>query len=452
METWENAEDNFEGEWRDAFEGMTQAPPDSVWKELDRELAYVELATYKARVGYYQWAAAAALVLAGFLGMAWFFTGKAGWSNNTPVAGIEIDRPVPMSELQLQFPERETKPANAQRSVPSARTSGLLAFGTDSEEEGITTSNSPASTKEFIDIPLVNRQEVLVSVAPSRHRKRGHIFLKPDYSLAFAGKSKTRDQQQDRYWAGLNLGSSTFDPNYQGGGNALVTNSLAADGSSSFFNANAEKSDGGVREGMKAGTSVALGMNFGMQLTGKWSLESGLLYTRSDAVTSTNMVIESFSVREDIPVSSQLRGNAAVAEIVGRDDQVMFEMRDVDMNNQFQFATVPVKVGYRLIDSRLSLALNAGVAANMYLGNRLEDPNSELIGVTLGPGETSPYRSVSLSGLAGVQLGYNLFERLAVTVAPSYTQSINSLTKDQADFVANPSGIGVMTGLRYRFK
>ena len=97
------------------------------------------------------------------------------------------------------------------------------------------------------------------------------------------------------------------------------------------------------------------------------------------------------------------------------------------------------------------MEINAGVIANIYMGNRLstEDPN--IAELTIGPGDASPYRDLSFSGQAGLELGYRFMKRLDVILEPNYRQSINTLTKSNSNFITNPSGFALTTGLRYNF-
>ena len=97
------------------------------------------------------------------------------------------------------------------------------------------------------------------------------------------------------------------------------------------------------------------------------------------------------------------------------------------------------------------MEVNAGVVTNIYLGNRLTTDNPDVAELTIGPGDASPYRDLSFSGLAGVQLGYRFMKKIDIIVEPNYRQSINTLTKSSSNFSTTPSGFGFMTGLRYNF-
>lgn len=456
MDGREKFEDQFAREWQDAFDGMQETPPPGVWSEIDRQLTYEELAMYKNRVVYYKWSAAAVVLLAVFSGLFLVFSGDEFVTNHYVSQRIEVDAPV----------DRSTPPGfSINEADQQATGAGAMAFVSEEEAEEQVKDESKHPIEQLVvageagndevDLPVfdetlyheftLERIEPNLMVAANYEDKE--IFKIPTYS--YTGKKK--NAKREKYWAGIDVGRSTFDPNFSSGGNALASGS---DRMMAFSQANTEASDRiapNVRESMAAGETVTMGVNFGFKVADRWTLQSGFQYLRSDATTTTNVVIETTSIREVIPASSEVKNVPQVQRALKEETVIEYDYRDVDMANQFQFATIPLKAGYRLMDSKFSVELNAGVAANIYLGNKLTAPDAQLASVTFGPGDTSPYRELSFSGLAGVQIGYEFFDNFDLTVEPNYRQSINSLTKDSSPFTSSPFGFGVMTGIRYRF-
>ncbi|MFT4736895.1 MAG: hypothetical protein ACI92W_001003, partial [Paraglaciecola sp.] len=100
---------------------------------------------------------------------------------------------------------------------------------------------------------------------------------------------------------------------------------------------------------------------------------------------------------------------------------------------------------------RFSVRVNAGLTTNFYLGNTVSGDQDAFPTLDVNPGEESPYRTVSFSGVTGVSLGYNLFDRFDLMVEPNYAHALQPLTKGESNFNAAPSGFGMIAGLRYRF-
>jgi hypothetical protein len=97
------------------------------------------------------------------------------------------------------------------------------------------------------------------------------------------------------------------------------------------------------------------------------------------------------------------------------------------------------------------MRVNAGVITNFYLGNMVSNDNEEVATLNLKPGDESPYKEISLSGLAGVTVGYRLVDRMDLTLEPNYFTTFESITKSSSNFSTAPSGFGLTAGIRYNF-
>ena len=104
------------------------------------------------------------------------------------------------------------------------------------------------------------------------------------------------------------------------------------------------------------------------------------------------------------------------------------------------------------LDKKINIKLNAGVVANFYMGNTITGQDGNFESLELDPGLSSPYRTVSFSGITGVSVGYNFLNNFDLIVEPNYSQALQPLTRVESDFNASPSGFGMMAGLRYRFR
>ncbi len=435
-------EGNFEKQWREAFEDTSQEPPKIVWSEISNSLAADKVVTMQRHNRYYQIGIAAAFLMSAFLGYSYFYSfqgvdskkvaDSAGAGNNS-------------FSIPIYTPQYERVAIDQ---------SYLNGAGTTTEEDhGLLASNaSDEKWADVINFDLLTTDLTVKSVdlAVNFGEVKDHLYGKPKTYLR-AGKPK----DEARFWAGVDVASGFFDPNYQGGNTDLSSSlSVASNNySSSAFDSKAINGDSPpVKESMTSGSSLGFGMNVGLQLSDRWFVQSGVQYARSTATNSTNVVVETRQSVNPIAATSQFGRVSEVQEILNAEEVVSYEYKDVNLNNQFQFAAIPLTTGYKVVDSRFSMAVNAGVSTNIYLGNKLSDPSNLVTEVTIGPGASSPYRQINFVGLAGVQLGYEIIEHFDILIEPNYRHAINSATKSNAEFVTNPSGLGLQTGIRYRFQ
>lgn len=437
----ENSEEQFEREWREAFDEWSEEPPKTVWTGIDRQLAYEDLGAYKAKLAVYRWVAAAVVLMAVSFGAISYFSQQS--ENYVITAAADINAPNP--ELPFDWAldnwfERSTSQVDGFSSVGSGVQDIASISGLAGEEE----SNGLMPLYEIQ--PLTSKP---LEVQFSNSYQDKHLYYLPVYN--FHKKKKSAESSQ--YWAGLDVGSGSFNPNYSSSANSLASNLgvNAASGFSQNSNRAFDSQSPTVRENMTAGETVSMGVNFGLKLGERWTLESGVQYARADAMTETNVIVRSDNFQEVIPATVQSKNIPAVVTELSKKAVVEYDYRDVNMNNVFEFTSIPVKAGYVLLDEKFSMELNAGVVANIYLGNRLSTSDPNVAELTIGPGDSSPYRDLSFSGLAGVQLGYRFMKNFDFVLEPNYRQSINSITKSNSSFVANPSGFALTTGLRYNF-
>tara|TARA_Y100001972_G_scaffold119036_1_gene159840 strand:+ start:2685 stop:4091 length:1407 start_codon:yes stop_codon:yes gene_type:complete len=458
--------DSFEQEWKDAFEDASEQPNPGVWSNIERDLAYQQMASLKRKAMFYQWAAAAAMFIAAFLGINYLISDKT--INNNILTDSNSQ------EVPLQDQLSSNEPSDIERFA------GTIAGTIDREENNqkplVYTSDvgdaNNRNTKSRTGYFLSNQAEdeeltpkYLVFALDGMRIEQANVQYTIDANVErrmynkpingkFLPRKSRRAQGQEKFWAGVGIGSGSFDPNYQSGPSNLLASSLNLSTAENYAASNSfriESQSPAVREGMKSGSTIDMGLNFGVRVSSNWIVESGIYYTQADAVTQTNVVVESPNVVEPIAASSETRGVTELNSLVGSEKIIQYSYQDVNFDNTFQFASLPVKAGFILIDNRLNIVLNAGIATNLYLGNKLEDPNSDVANVSIGPGKSSPYREISFAGLGGLQIGYALFDQVEFTIEPYMRQPITSLTKQNTSFVASPSGLGINTGIRYRF-
>jgi len=466
----EKFDDEFGKEWREAFDDFNQIPPSTVWENIDRELTYQKMIYYKKSARLFQFFSAAVLLLVGFLSIYIIFLNSNSqlYQSNKK---IEVSHPMPLNEIRIQLEnsvinfidervdffvgENSTNSSNNLSKTDSRQIAKKNLKNSGNDPKGVFVP--PVQTDTNIELIKWEVLRNLLSKPPNTNitiaanLDNHEVWRVADYSYLI-NKNKVNNEKRVM-WAGVDFASASFDPNYQSSSVTTINNSISPN-SLQFSGARSdaiESQSPQIEESMSAGSSVSLGLNFGFHLSEKWSISSGLRYNLSQATNNTNVIVQSTKVREAIPASQEFKNINQVNSAVSSNSVVKYDFQDVELSNEFQFASLPISAGYLIYNKKFSVELNAGVAANFYLGNKLTDSTNKFVDVSIGPGGQSAYKEVSFSGLAGIELGYLFMGKFEVIVQPNYQQSLNSLTKESAEFQASPSGFGVSTGLRYRF-
>ncbi len=450
----ENKTGEFENQWQAAFSEESIEAPKQIWVELDRALANAELITTKKKIGFYKWASAAAIVFGLALGVYAFtsqFSVTLGENNGELVVQERMasDEKVSGNFFGYGIIQNSTF-FGSSSTHESGQRSSSVAYSDISNSDQLVAQSSETSAitanRSMLSVEAM-KHEILLNVGDSDLSDYSQINKIPvtQYFL----KEKTRivrpKSKNDKFWAGFDVSSGYFNPNYN-----QVNSNEVADVLISKSNSDGRRSAlPELTENIEGGSSYSVGVNFGMELKKKWSLESGVQYSLLGARTLTNMVLESTAYNRAVALSSEISGLNTFNEIVD-DGLNELSVDDIDLNNTFQFISVPMQAGYTVIDSRFNVKINGGIAANLYLGNRLTG-SSDISTFEIDPGDSSPYRELTFAGLAGVELGYWLHERVNLTLEPNYQQSLQSLTKSSSNFVTNPTGVGVQAGFKYKF-
>jgi len=118
-----------------------------------------------------------------------------------------------------------------------------------------------------------------------------------------------------------------------------------------------------------------------------------------------------------------------------------------ELNQNIEFIEIPLQATYKLISKKVNVGLTGGISTNILIGNKA---NLSENGTGIGSGETANMRHVIYSGAVGVEVGYEITNRIVFTIEPRLKQYINSLSSNKSvNF--KPSQMQVVTGLSYSF-
>ncbi len=278
------------------------------------------------------------------------------------------------------------------------------------------------------------------------------------YPIPIMPKDRKKDFQPV-FFASVNLSTDYFNPNYNASPagqalnvapNAFLSNRADAPeamyslGSGQYDNTG-KSNNSALGEENTAQLSFSYGANFGMAISEHWTLESGIAYSKYNTTSQTSAAYQGISAEEVYPVS--LANNST--DNARQFSAVQYE--PTDLTNTFDFVAVPLKVAYNLSFDKITVVLGTGAAANFLLQNSISDEAGQLNDVIIRPDDNSPFRKIYYSGILSGGIHYELMQKYAFTITPSYNFSISSLTKSGSNFMSLPYTFGIDFGIRYQF-
>lgn len=474
-------------QWEDAFKDAEMAPSEGVWDKIDSALSKEEAGYFRKRAFLFKLLAAASITFAlgvSLFSINYYLDNNANqvaiqndeYNNNLDLLNIE-------TELALENNAENSDQKITDNQVPeeSISESVFLAEAENKEVKfvkaeskvNVLLSNEneipsdkivyPNHAREYLSLNEIRGQGINMSSSEEMIYEIDHIYLIP---IMPKGSSKMkREKESGVFLAGLDFSTGIFDPNFQVGGAssnfASASSGYSSRGSAVYADAQVEsindqlvsfntmnKSFAIVRSsGKKPEPKIAFsyGANLGFKLTRRIVVQTGIAYRRANTTATTTGYIEEANSDSRIPIIAtyqyQLDGLATVNPI-----------SETTLNNQFEFLSIPLRLGYVLMDRKVNVSLMAGISSEFYLGNNIKDSSNYLETLSISPGEASPYKSFYFNGSLGTMLGYSFAKNYAVTVEPSYRFALNSLTKDDFYLTSLPSSFMLSFGVLYNFR
>jgi hypothetical protein len=493
---------DWEKEWADAFEHASLQPSDNVWNAIDGSLANKDLRKYKKRAAFFQWVAAASVLLS-ICGVAWQLTQPDGSEFSQQLARQqqqqqqqEVQQPasntVPLfaeegsvsEKSREQTAKKSSSENSAQSSLADAsvieNNSGLIA--NEKEEESfssigivgtITRDNSkPASFKRIgigskrTATGLIAQAEEAIAGGGATNNvedknpkgikdaeKAGFIFFKQSVAAVeadfrkvwlasdlFSAKEEVSDA---RFWLGATLTSGSFDPNFQQNSTSLAH----------LAQSDSEPVKGGLlptarvsqwNEEPQPQISVNGGVQAAAWIGKKWVLQGGVQYgSYRSGTTAGTFVDQNGSQAYPLHYANFSSDKVQLARAGSR------LTAPVAALNTFEFISVPLQLGYVVFDRKFSLVVAPGISSEFFLRNQLSDQNNRLSTYTIYSGEGAPFETVHFKGVLGAQLFYKLNDNYMISLEPSYQQAITNFSKSSSFFESRPSNVGISAGFRY---
>ncbi len=413
-------------------EGSVKAP-EEVWEDINARLDEQDLIRYRSSQKRHRWVAVAAVLLA-FCSFALHLDWRSKKDQNNVASynallengsknyalyqpAINSDHTYDPFRYQLNLPVVSQK-------TSKEKTDGKFIMPPQNEQS--------VAQNDLVAFDLIDPLAPPITLAAIENKE-----IETYYVAQYRGSSIGKTKPAKTYWAGLEAGTGNFSPEYNGGDRVntsanfeTIANVL---GQSDFVN----PSSSTTQNEMESGVMRAFGVDFGVKMGNKWTLESGIQYASLNNISSVSV-----NITDVITVNNPLLGSADIENTSARQTEIESNLdHTVYLENTMRFTSLPLKAGYYLMDQEISLRLNAGVTANYFLGSRLKDPSGQVENAN----SSNLYNEWSFDGLTGLELGYTISDNFNLTLEPSYLHSITPISSSLTD----RSGFFVQTGLRY---
>jgi hypothetical protein len=488
----------FDDAWREAFEGAEQSPSREVWASLDNKLNLAEGGTMKRRVVFYQRLAAASILFALALGAltTYYFSTQGDETNNLAqaaeadvanskgnqiidskiseakelnanqdqVASVDInnviqgknEEPSALTELptvdggknenvQPDLIQKETgknkevtNKTDLTKNVDEAITQ-LLTIK-DIEKRSQVNSELKLSDNASAKYSNLNTATLTTKDLPTAEAKVSGkvkevtiIRILPAMPASMMADSRKDKKSNESLWASIGASAGNYQPqagsSYTAQADALTSTPGFALASNTTTNSKAAST----------GSSYSVGVNLAKKISQRWLVLGGVSYLNQAIGYTSNFA----SIDQSNKVS------AYAADYVAREQNnlSLAITSPYEINSVNQFMSVPVQAGYLIIDRKLGLQINSGVATNIFLQNTLTDKSGQLTKYAEGAGESSPYNSFSWSALMGTELSYKMGSHYRLALVPGLRYSMSPLLKSETN-----AGNSMIWDVGFRFR
>jgi hypothetical protein len=485
-------EKKFEDQWQDAFKDAEAPPSDSVWSGLESELIAAENTRMKRSVVLYQRIAASLallVVMLGALGMYYWKDlpetrltqikspegkGKAEGKNtpesknavtanaepsglsdgqekitnrpapikgNEPVIASDSERSAGNAEESISvFHEMNTVSLTPKNQLSSSQLNSLVGQSNKSAifqkikfpaSPGNFNSYQPGSSNSMFmedqkSSPDVLPPAVALVESPIKIRKQTEQpFVLPGFETREDDKPGTviRKSGKETLWASMGAAAGLYAPGSEThyAYTAPTANVIPASNyATQPATADAAQSS---NKRASAGNSYSAGISLGGRISPRWILQGGVSYlTKSIDYSSSAVSLD----------AATNKAQAYVADYSANFDAVTSSSQ-YEINSKLEFVTIPLQAGYFIVDRKVGLLMNAGIASDFFVRNSLQDQTGQVSSYTKGPGADSPYRSISWSGLMSTELSYRIASQYRVSVVPGLRYSFNPELKSGSE-------------------
>jgi hypothetical protein len=449
----------FEDNWRNVFSDAEATPSESVWTNIDLQLSRADNSQMRKRVVSYQRLVAASIFLALLMGGAiWYST------NNS-----EHDLNSTSQELTTRGNSQDTDGSNLAGDNPNEKTGSPTQDNKDSRVANnnsnrnsnlAPTKSSGSVNSNIISVPsddLTNTELVAIqsdqgSATGSKMNKEEFFAnaMTADYStntrrpetvVKVAGKinteipgiselsrrfthvddSKTEKRDPDNWVASIGGASGGYSSQASNSNPGLIS-SKAFQGLDS-----APLNDAPSSERESFGNTYSIGLTMGKKISPRWLITSGFNYMNQSIDYKSNIAV----------VDAGNQSKAFIADLA-LESSAITTTQSYTLNSVNEFISVPIQVGYIIVNRKIGFQLNTGVAADFFVKNKLADETGLLASYSDGGGKNSSYRTLNWAGLLGTELSYKVAKHYKVSLVPGLRYSFTSVLRPSTGTTLRP--------------
>jgi len=191
-------------------------------------------------------------------------------------------------------------------------------------------------------------------------------------------------------------------------------------------------------EPASTGTAYSIGFNVGKKIAKRWILQSGVTYLTQSLNYTSNLV-------------SYGQGNVVTAFVseFSSANSALAITQPYTVTNSLEFVSVPLQVGYLIVDRKLGWQMNVGLAPDFFIRSTLRDQSGQSAKLTQGRGEDSPYRSLNWAGLASTELSYKISSHYRISIAPGIRYGFEPTLRSTNVPLSKPIVFDI--GFRFRY-
>ncbi|MBX2898703.1 MAG: hypothetical protein KF775_03590 [Cyclobacteriaceae bacterium] len=445
----ENSErQRFEEEWQEAFKEAEQSPSGKVWWAIDGALGAAEGGLLKQKLVFYKRLAAASIALALLATAATtYYVTDSGSdkisrqpsveaNSNQHALATETQQPEPIEKLNLTKQAQavtDSQIADVSRVTTGSvtgshlsttattrsqekRTGEPAAVVADDVVKNKTENHIPTS---YLSKPVLVAYDPLAATyridsVPTGRLKEMEIVRKLPAMPAHLMANNKRDKKEkakENLWAALGASTGTYATQSQSSNMAFLNQA------NSFGNSMQATTNNSTR-----GSAYTVGLNMGTRVSNRVVLQGGVAYLNQSIGYASNLTSLN---NQNAPFAR------ATADYTGvKNSLVLSPTTTYQVSSVNEWISVPVQVGYLVVNRKFGLQLNSGMAADMFVQNTLTDKSGQLKPYTSTAGSDSPYNSFSWTALAGTELSYKIGSQYRLALAPGLRYSLTPVMKE----------------------
>lgn len=436
----------FEENWREVFAGAETDVPDAVWTRIEFDLVMAESRGTRSKLVFYRRLAAAIAVFAVALASYITYHSVSDQSNSQ----LALEKSASLSDNKTDV-ETQIDPKTQSNENDSELTSGLATAGSSSTRPSSQMARvSNASLAAYSNLVMekeessrltnakrIARNFSLPTIPSPDAQIKSKEFYQPNFPRrlpampSYFMTSNKKSSKSESLWASIGVGGGSYDP-----GSVQTTGSVAflVDDPGNLSSQRPQSSQESV------GSAYSVGAQIGTMLTKRVVLQTGFAYLIQRIDYTSNYS----------NLASNNKLSASVAEYAAPGQNVAY-VPPYEVRSSNEYVSVPLQIGYRIIERKFGLQVNTGVATDMFIKNTLTDRSGQSEKFTQSAGEDSPYRNINFTGLAGLELSHKIGNSYRLAITPGLRYTFNSILKDDATLAYNPFVLEVGMKFKYIF-